>query len=354
MKRIDTATRSVDLFGAGKDGFRNSNKGAGISATQVDADWCNHLQEELANVIEGQGIALDPEDRTQLSQAIEKALKNAQRSVILDDAVFDASVADGEAVYWDSANSLFDEAIADGTGKQNAVGIADVTNSKVYAFGSCPILSGLTPGSKYYLSDAVAGAITTTQPSANVVQVGIAKSATELVVDIDQSGGSGVSPGTVSYFAGSTAPAGYLKLNGAGILVASYPALTTAVYVGDANNATAEAFYRADNSDGSSRNIAGAYLILRDARGEFFRAWDDGRGVDSGRVFGSAQSDQFQTHVHGPGTGQFMKSGINGGINASSGTLATYVGGNTGGPATGNTGSETRPRNIALLAVIKY
>jgi hypothetical protein len=188
MKRIDTATRSVDLFGAGKDGFRNSNKGAGISATQVDADWCNHVQEELANFIEGEGIALDPDDRTQLSQAVAKAVIDAQRSVILDEAVFESSVSDGEAVYWDSANSRFDEAVADGTAKQNAVGIADVTNSKVYAFGSCPILSGFTPGSRYYLSSSVAGGLTTTAPSTNVVQVGIAKSATELIVDIDQSG----------------------------------------------------------------------------------------------------------------------------------------------------------------------
>jgi hypothetical protein len=75
MKRIDTATRAEDLFGAGKDGFRNSNKGAGIAATQVDADWCNHIQEELANVVEGTGIALDPGDRTQLKAAIKRMIE---------------------------------------------------------------------------------------------------------------------------------------------------------------------------------------------------------------------------------------------------------------------------------------
>lgn len=75
MKRIDTATRAEDLFGAGKDGFRNSNKGAGIAATQVDADWCNHIQEELANVIEGTGIVLDAGDRTQLKAAIKRMIE---------------------------------------------------------------------------------------------------------------------------------------------------------------------------------------------------------------------------------------------------------------------------------------
>ena len=46
---------------------------------------------------------------------------------------------------------------------------------------------GLTPGARYFL-DTVAGGITTTPPSADeaaVVQVGYAKSATELHVDIE-------------------------------------------------------------------------------------------------------------------------------------------------------------------------
>lgn len=55
-----------------------------------------------------------------------------------------------------------------------------------------------------------------------------------------------------------------LLLEGQGILVADYPELTTAVYVGDGDNPTAPAFYRADDSAGTIRNIAGIYLILPD------------------------------------------------------------------------------------------
>jgi microcystin-dependent protein len=36
-----------------------------------------------------------------------------------------------------------------------------------------------------------------------------------------------------------------------------------------------------------------------DLRGYVFRAWDDGRGTDTGRQIGSMQTDQNQSHTHG-------------------------------------------------------
>jgi hypothetical protein len=165
--------------------FTEGNPTLGVPATQPGPWWFHMMTEELRAVIVAAGLTPDHTDVTQLTQAIAALISDAQRAVILDSAAFEASVTDGEVVYWDSANSRFDEALADGTAKQNAVGIADVTNSKVYAFGSCPLLSGLTPGSRYYLSGSVAGALTTTAPASNIVTLGIAKSATDLVVDID-------------------------------------------------------------------------------------------------------------------------------------------------------------------------
>lgn len=70
MKRIDTATRAQDLFGAGKDGFRDGDLANGIVPTDFNAKWCNQVQEEIANVIEEAGLELDENDRTQLLQAI--------------------------------------------------------------------------------------------------------------------------------------------------------------------------------------------------------------------------------------------------------------------------------------------
>lgn len=63
-----------------------------------------------------------------------------------------------------------------------------------------------------------------------------------------------------------------LLLEGQGVLVANFQALTNVVYVGDGNNATAPAFYRADDPSGAVRNIAGDYLILPDMRDVFPRA----------------------------------------------------------------------------------
>jgi hypothetical protein len=57
MHRIDTATAEPDLFGAGKDGFRDGSP-PGTGSTRLDAAWFNAVQEELANAIESVGAAL--------------------------------------------------------------------------------------------------------------------------------------------------------------------------------------------------------------------------------------------------------------------------------------------------------
>lgn len=72
MKRIDTATKAVDLFGAGKHGFKDGNLGLGVLPTDFDASICNNLQEEPANLVELAGIALDGNVRTQVTQAIKR------------------------------------------------------------------------------------------------------------------------------------------------------------------------------------------------------------------------------------------------------------------------------------------
>lgn len=70
MERIATSTVAEDLFGAGKDGFTNGNPAGGVPATQLSAAFLNAVQEEIANVIEGASITLDPAVRTQLKSAI--------------------------------------------------------------------------------------------------------------------------------------------------------------------------------------------------------------------------------------------------------------------------------------------
>lgn len=69
MQRITTATRKLDLFGPGKDGFTSGNVNSKIAPTQLEAKWFNNVQEEVANFIESLGLTLDPDDRTQLYKA---------------------------------------------------------------------------------------------------------------------------------------------------------------------------------------------------------------------------------------------------------------------------------------------
>lgn len=176
------------INGAGHVGrlFVTEDAGLGRPPTEITADWLNSIQGELVAVIEGAGLTLSSLDNTQLRQAITKMIQAGQRAVIIDAATFaGAVVGTGKVVYWDSANNRFDLALADGSTKQSAVGFADVPNARVYCFGSAVLFAGLTPGARYYLDTATAGAVTSVMPAANAVFLGIAKNASEVFVDID-------------------------------------------------------------------------------------------------------------------------------------------------------------------------
>lgn len=143
--------------------------------------------------------------------------------------------------------------------------------------------------------------------------------------------------GTTAFFAMSTAPTGWIKANGAAVSRTTYADLFAAI--GTTYGV----------GDGSTT------FNLPDMRGEFPRGWDDGRGVDGGRSIGSAQSHQVQYHVHN------IESWY--GANGDGSANARNQGYGNAGPygnsiptrtQDGNNGSETRPRNLALLACIKY
>lgn len=70
MKRIDTTTKAIDLFGTGKHGFKDGNKALAIAATVIDASILNNIQEEITRVIEAAGITLNGAVYTQLLAAL--------------------------------------------------------------------------------------------------------------------------------------------------------------------------------------------------------------------------------------------------------------------------------------------
>ena len=72
MQRIATATRAVDLFGAGKHGFKDGNLGLGVLPTDFEALFCNQMQEEVMAIIEGAGVAPSAAVSNQIVQAIRR------------------------------------------------------------------------------------------------------------------------------------------------------------------------------------------------------------------------------------------------------------------------------------------
>jgi microcystin-dependent protein len=139
-----------------------------------------------------------------------------------------------------------------------------------------------------------------------------------------------VPAGTVITIASSTAPTGYIKANGASLSTTTYADLFAAI--------------------GYTFGGSGATFGVPDLRGEFIRGWADDRAVDTGRVFGSTQTDAFKSHTHtyvNNGSGLDNPYNFNGGANRFNQYGNAEITGATGG-------TETRPRNIALLYCIKY
>lgn len=89
-----------------------------------------------------------------------------------------------------------------------------------------------------------------------------------------------VPPGAVMSFAMPSPPTGYLKANGSAISRTNYADLFAAIGT------------RYGGGDGSTT------FNLPDLRGLFPRAWDDGRGIDGGRGFGSFQDSMVLSHHH--------------------------------------------------------
>ena len=149
------------------------------------------------------------------------------------------------------------------------------------------------------------------------------------VISASASGGA-VPVGTIITVCKNTAPTEYLKANGALVSRTVYAALFTAI--GTTFGA----------GDGSTT------FALPDLRGYFPRGWDDSRGIDTNRVFGSNQDDDFKSHTHANSFGVSWE--------LSSTTVYNnnkkYVDINQ--PLTATGGTETRPKNIALLYCIKY
>jgi microcystin-dependent protein len=133
---------------------------------------------------------------------------------------------------------------------------------------------------------------------------------------VDATAAATVLSGQIVMWGTSTVPSGWLECNGQS--TAGYPNL-----------------------------IALFGTNLPDLRGEFVRGWDNGRGVDVDRVLLSAQAQSIQPHTHSYTITNSTSSSGQGG--AGTGSIPSQAGATTG--STGTT--ETRPRNVALMFIVK-
>lgn len=213
--------------------------------------------------------------------------------------------------------------------------------------------------------------------------------------------------GSTKFHTGSTAPYDWVEENGGTIGNAASGATTranadTAALFAHLWNTYSNSVLIIQDSSGSPTTrgasaaadfAANKRMPLFDMRGEFARGWDNSRGVDSGRALGSAQGSENLSHDHTgstSSTGSHTHTGTtdSGGDHShtvdSSAGLGTSTGGsntvqqNSGSMTTSTAGahthsfttgsggthshsfttnaagvSESRPRNLARLAIIK-
>lgn len=81
MKRIDTATRALNLFGAGKDGYKDGDLAGGTAPTDLNAAAMNGPQEEILAVVEASGIVASGADLAQLLKAMRRMFGGNVRTV---------------------------------------------------------------------------------------------------------------------------------------------------------------------------------------------------------------------------------------------------------------------------------
>jgi hypothetical protein len=147
--------------------------------------------------------------------------------------------------------------------------------------------------------------------------------------------GFGVGPGTGVIYWKNDTPLAHgdrvLLLQGQTILISAYAALVAATYCGDANNATAPAFYKTSDSGGTTRDTAGTYFVLPDARGLSLKNIGDatvnGRSKVGPVELGEVQEDAFQGWQSGARNSgiTYFGSGLFPGYETAGSALANYV-----------------------------
>lgn len=206
MQRINTINKATDLFGAGKHGYRPGNPATGQNPTECSPDAFNALQEEVASVIEGAGLALNPASNAQMLAAINLLIKTQMSGYVLDTGVANSYVVALTPIitaYTDGLQILIKIAHTNtGASTINAGGgIVPLVNNLGAPFAAGDLQAGgvievmyVAAAAKFYVTSMVLSQ-TLSQATADGRYAALA---------------DGVKPGMMFDFPGTSAPAGYL------------------------------------------------------------------------------------------------------------------------------------------------
>ncbi len=330
MRRLDPS------LNGGSTAYIDGNPTTGAGGTVPQAEPLNHIQEELCYLVEQAGITLDSPsgNKTQVRAAVLAMIAANVPQLYLGGTTLAGSnySLTGGAT---TAPDLFAVKFVAANPASATLTIGATAYTLVDQDGPALPAGNLSAGdTRVLVKDGTTLKVQAADDVLNAEEVAQVNALIAAALASIQ----GVPTGTTAHFAMNAAPSGWLAANGAAVSRTTYAALFTAIGttfgVGDGTTT----------------------FNIPDLRGEFVRGWDNGRGVDSGRAFGSLQLDAMQGHKHLQ-LGSFVYQGGNGTYGANSDTTSI---GQTGTPITDGsngtprTASETRPRNIALLACIKY
>jgi microcystin-dependent protein len=137
--------------------------------------------------------------------------------------------------------------------------------------------------------------------------------------------------GAILSSAANVTPSGYLYCNGAALSRTTYGSLFNAV----------------GTTYGAGDGVT--TFNLPDFRGVFLRGWDNSRGFDASRAFGSYQSDLLASHTH---SNAYVPAEYPN--NSMLGPDTFYSNFSKVGTTSATGGVETRPKNVAINYYVKY
>jgi phage-related tail fiber protein len=282
------------LLNGGK--FTDGNVGLGVPASIDKAAWLNAVYDELINIIIAAGLTPNEAQFNQVVAAINALISNA----------FAAHIASQAQV---------------NTGTNATLYVTPATLSNRIAQ-----IIGAAPAALDTLQELAAALGSDPNFATTIVTALAGKAALSHGHSWNQVSGR---PGDFCFSATPNLRPGTLPCN--------FAAVSRAVYA----NLYGEIGITWGAGDGSTT------FNVPESRGEGFRGWDAGRGVDSGRAFGSWQADQLIAHTHQVNTSSFSNNTPSGYITSANSGGVLINTGSTGG-------TETRMRNITVFVSIFF